>query len=240
MAEQASDRTQQLLRATREDGPSSDAMERMSKRLAAAGALALPSQLQDAPRVAPRFGALARSIAAMAIAGALVVSWQVTHTISTPPTTAPVAPVSSESGERTTHVETPPAVRPVNTPEPPTLSVDQLPSAAAPATPGNVRAPRVTPPTENADSPAPLELELLQRAQAALGRDAAQALSITGEQARAYPSGEYVQEREVIAVEALAQLGRKDEASSRAHALAERFPRTPYRRRLEIAVGHAP
>lgn len=249
MAEKASDRTQQLLRATREDGPSSDAMQRMSKRLAAAGALTTaPSELQDPPRSAPRFGALARSIAAMAVAGGLVISWQVTRTISMPPTTAPVATASGERGERgndervepTTQVATQPAIHATDAPEPPTLSVDALPSAGAPAPGGPVRAPKAAPSAENSGSPPPSELELLQRAQVALGRNAARALSIAGEQARAYPSGEYVQEREVIAVEALARLGRSDEASDRARALVERFPRTPYRQRLAIAIGHAP
>ncbi len=244
IAEQASERTRSLLRATREDGPSSGAIERMSKRLAAAGALATVPSESQAPA---RFAAYSRTVVALAVAGGLAAWWQMTPGASTTSmTTAPVASLSGERGapETTPRAEEPLPLRPANDPEPPTSSVDQLPSAIAPAVTiaasagKDVRAPRATPSTESAGAPVPSELELLQRAQAALARDPVQALSITDEQARAYPSGELVQEREVIAVEALSRLGRKDEASSRARALVERFPRTPYSHRLEIAVGH--
>ncbi|MDF2693626.1 MAG: hypothetical protein K0S65_2009, partial [Labilithrix sp.] len=124
------------------------------------------------------------------------------------------------------------------------IPVDELPSAAppsasapAPAFAGGVRGASVRSSTVSAGGASSPEIELLQRAKAALVSDPERALSITSEQARAYPSGEFVQEREVIAVEALSRLGRKDEAVRRARALVKQFPRTPYAARLEIAVG---
>jgi hypothetical protein len=46
-----------------------------------------------------------------------------------------------------------------------------------------------------------------------------------------------VQEREVLAVEALARLDRMEEAKRRAKALLGLYPRTPYVARLERALG---
>ncbi len=220
----------------------------MAKRLAAAGALAtLPSAPQDRPAGATRLATYTRGIVALAVVGGLAVSCQVTQQSSTTRTTAPVAALSGERSapDAMTPAEEAPSVR-VDDPETSTLSVDQLPTATAPtaiasaaAPGGDVRRPRVTSPTAATEAIAASELELLQRAQAALTVDPERALSITSEQARAYPSGEFVQEREVIAVEALSRMGRKDDALRRARALVERFPRTPYGDRLEIAVGRA-
>ncbi|MDF2692425.1 MAG: hypothetical protein K0S65_808, partial [Labilithrix sp.] len=81
------------------------------------------------------------------------------------------------------------------------------------------------------------ELALVQRAQASLATDPQRALATTDEHARAYPKGEFTQERELSAVEALARMGRKEEARGRARALIQRYPRTPYAARLEMAVG---
>ena len=85
--------------------------------------------------------------------------------------------------------------------------------------------------------PSATELELVQRAQAALASDPNRALTLTNEHAVTYPKGELVQEREVIAVEALSRLGRNEEASRRALAFVRRFPQTPYAARLEMAIG---
>ena len=81
------------------------------------------------------------------------------------------------------------------------------------------------------------ELLLVRRAQDALASDPARALAIADEHALAFPRGELTQEREVVAVEALSKLGRKDDALRRANALLRRFPRTPYVAHLEKALG---
>ncbi|MBN9161840.1 MAG: hypothetical protein BGO98_07955 [Myxococcales bacterium 68-20] len=249
MGEHGSDEARDLLRAIREDAPGPASMERMAKRLAAAGALStLPPEPQIQSRVGPRFATYTRGLVALAVAGGLAVSWQVTQRpYSKTATGGPIAALSGENGATDTAAPPvePAAARPLDDPETPTLSVDQLPSAAAPTTTvaapagGNVRAPRAPSSIEPAGPTPASELELLQRARATLALDPARALSITSEQASAYPSGEFIQEREVIAVEALSRLGRRDEALRRARALVSQFPRTPYGDRLEIAIGHA-
>jgi len=79
------------------------------------------------------------------------------------------------------------------------------------------------------------EFALIRRAQAALASDPVRALAIADEHAHAFPDGEFVQERELTAIEALARLGRKTEARRRADEFLARFPRTPYAGRLERA-----
>ncbi len=248
LGDDASEELRTFLRATREDEPGRTAMDRMTKRLAAAGALAsLPSEQHQQPRVASRLAAYMRGFVALTVAGGLALSWYVTQSsMSEPSARAEASRSELVPNDPAAAAESPSAVRRADDPATPTLSIDQLPSAPAPAAPAlgtasgaNVRAPK--PPTTAApDNPGVVsELELLQRAQAALPSDPERALAITSEQARTYPSGEFIQEREVIAVEALARMGQKDEAFRRARALVHRFPRTPYGDRLEMAVGRA-
>jgi len=130
-----------------------------------------------------------------------------------------------------------------------TVLVDQLPTAPlpagvrpAPTTGGEARrnAASVSK-TSAADgrgsAPSVRELELVQRAEATLASDPGRALAIADEHARVFPSGEFLQEREAVAIDALVRLGRKEEAQRRARALVERFPETPYAVRVEMAVG---
>jgi hypothetical protein len=70
-----------------------------------------------------------------------------------------------------------------------------------------------------------------------LASNPGRALAMADQLARDFPNGEFVQEREAIAVEALARVGRKGEALQRARALLGRFPRTPYAARLELVIG---
>jgi hypothetical protein len=68
------------------------------------------------------------------------------------------------------------------------------------------------------------ELPLLQQARRALGRDPGQALSLVRRHEREFPRGKYVQEREVIRIEALRRLGQGDEANRRSEDFKRRFP----------------
>lgn len=68
------------------------------------------------------------------------------------------------------------------------------------------------------------ELPLLQQARRALGRDPRQALSLVRRHEREFPRGKYVQEREVIRIEALRRLGQSDEANRRSEDFKRRFP----------------
>jgi TolA-binding protein len=97
-------------------------------------------------------------------------------------------------------------------------------------------------PVDTASTPAPAteapdEAELLARAHAALKRgDTAHALTIVAEHERMFPRGVLTQEREAIAIEGLAALGRGDEARRRLHAFAARYPESGYLWRLERVV----
>lgn len=231
---QAPEALREFARSGGRRGPSDAAVERMSKRLAMAGVLSAPaSPTKDALRAEPKAAYYKLGVLALAVAGGLLVTWRATQT---PPSIA-TNELSVDAHQGVTESTAPPSIEPrpvdpVDAPKPLTLSVDELPSAAPSAT---AVAPRTSAkaPAESAGS----ELALVNRAQVALGSDPQRALSLTSEHARAYPNGEFVQEREVIAVEALSRLGRKEEARGRARSLVQRFPRTPYAARLEVAVG---
>ncbi len=77
------------------------------------------------------------------------------------------------------------------------------------------------------------ELQLLGRAQRALARDAEETLALLEEHARAYPHGQYEQEREALAIDALRRLGHRAEMTRRATRFLRRFPASPHRDRIE-------
>jgi hypothetical protein len=116
---------------------------------------------------------------------------------------------------------------PVEAPEKP------APSPAVAAT-GSVVASRSAPSIAK-----PSETELVGDARRALPGDASRALRLTSEHAKLYPRGALAEEREVIAIEALAALGRKGEARARAQRLLSASPGTPYAPRIARAIGSA-
>ncbi len=133
----------------------------------------------------------------------------------------PAAPVRSVTAPVTTATPSvAPQVAESAVPEPP------LPSAQVAALPAPARAPA---------APRASEAELLEQARGALGRDPSRALSRANEHARSYPRGVLVQEREVIAIQALRQLGRAAEADRRAQTFVKAFPGSAFQRRLDTA-----
>lgn len=91
--------------------------------------------------------------------------------------------------------------------------------------------------SESRDEPFLEEDRLMRRAREAVGSNPAQALSLTQEHARRFPRGTLSQEREVIAIDALVQLGRSQEARARATAFLKFYPRSAHRARIEQLVG---
>lgn len=78
------------------------------------------------------------------------------------------------------------------------------------------------------------ESDLVRRARAALrSGDAAGALSLVAEGNRRFASGALAQEREAIAIEALAASGSKAEASRRARAFVAEHPDSPHAAQVE-------
>ena len=81
------------------------------------------------------------------------------------------------------------------------------------------------------------ERALLERARERLsGGDAAAALELAETHRRRFPRGKLVEEREALAVLALARAGRHDEARARARRFEARFPQSLHRLMLRAAL----
>lgn len=78
----------------------------------------------------------------------------------------------------------------------------------------------------------PSEVELLRDARLALRSSPALALGLTEQHSAWYPHGTMVQERELIAISALALLGRHAAVLSRAQRFEHDFPGSPYRKQI--------
>ncbi len=149
-------------------------------------------------------------------------------------------------------------VRSTNAPEPtaPTVTAASVPSVASPP-PSIIPVPvmRASEPERVAPVPSPAkkivapataeppkaepetELRAMQRAQDALRSNPSEALAICNQSAQLFPRGMLGQERELIAIEALKNMGRTDEAHRRAAQFTKAFPKSTGIRRLETLLG---
>jgi hypothetical protein len=97
-----------------------------------------------------------------------------------------------------------------------------------------------------ATSPAPPESALSQEnrlveaARAARGDRPQEALALADRHAREFPEGQQADAREFVAVQALRDLGRTDEARARARALLARFPDSTYGARTRRILDALP
>ena len=139
----------------------------------------------------------------------------------------------------------------IDRPTPPTpVTVAQLTAPPAPSPSGLrledlPRAPAATPSTSatNAAHGEDLAKEraVLDVARSALGRgDAANTLVATGEHERKFPQGALVEEREALAIQALATQGRRGDAQARADRFRKRFPRSMLLPAVDAVVGSGP
>jgi hypothetical protein len=112
----------------------------------------------------------------------------------------------------------------LSTPEP-------APSAVEPPVP-------VSPP--DAASRLREEALLVRSAERLLGSDPARALALTEERRRRFPAGALDQEADVVAIEALLKLGRRDAAAARASRFEARYPGSVHARRLRALIGTKP
>jgi len=83
------------------------------------------------------------------------------------------------------------------------------------------------------ETEAPSELSLLREAQDVLVADPGRALGLADEHVRLYPAGALAQEREVLAVDALLRLGRREAAEARASRFRAAHPGSSQIRRLD-------
>ncbi|AKU94686.1 hypothetical protein AKJ09_01350 [Labilithrix luteola] len=209
-----------LVRAEEADLPSDDKMNELVARLA-------PVISKPAASASRAKFALSTAVVVVAIAGAWLATSSRSELAQEKGPAVPalaavpsVTPVASHVSTPDVHIESPPAL--------PSIDVSALPSAAA-----STRTPHV----EATPSGCTGEVALLDQADAALRSGSAdRALSLTRDHAARCPSGAFTQERERIAIEALANLGRIDEMRTRAQAFERNFPASPHLRRIERVV----
>jgi hypothetical protein len=200
-------------------------------------AASLRASSQTAPRLTPRLkrpwlrAALVAALIALPAAAAAFVGYRLLVSDRAP----------SVTSRPTAVTETPPPrkVEPTNTAQAPSpassaaeVQLDPTPLGKPSNAPG-----KTTP------RPAgPNELELIGQARARMESSPAEALTLVTEHARSFPSGVFVQERELIAIQSLERLGRTAEAKARAQRFATRFPGSAHlprlKRLLEPAAVH--
>jgi hypothetical protein len=186
-----------------------------------------------------------------AIAGAVLLG--TTKKPDHPAAPAPIAATSIDAPFAREPIEIPvapaaeppaPAARTANAePAPVVNRAPRANTPPSPEVPAQGAAPRVALepapagyPETAPSAPSESEVSLLSRAQEALSRDPARALDLVRDHERKFDAGLLVQEREVIAVEALARLGRTKEAEARAAAFHARFPRSAHGRRIDVLL----
>jgi hypothetical protein len=144
-------------------------------------------------------------------------------------------PAESQTTTRFVYVDRPASVLPTTEPSATSANsstLTQAPPSTAPATPAQRSVSR---------NQFAAERQLLDLARAALEReDAEAALQATSRHERAYPNGALVQEREAMAIRALALSGRSAEARARADAFRAHFPESLLLPTVESIVGAAP
>lgn len=83
----------------------------------------------------------------------------------------------------------------------------------------------------------PSEVELLRRAQVALQGRPREAFQLTQEHRRFYPSGEFAQERDALAIQALMRVGDSEKARELAQSFIRAYPSSPHAHRFREAMG---
>lgn len=210
-----------IIRAQQTVRPPEGKMEELARRLGPV--------LQQSPPPAPSTPWLGLAAAAAVVATVALVG--VTLSTKDPVKTEPPvrASASAQADER--------APTPLRAPEPDldppssaTVPVDALPSAEI----------RKSPAPSSAASRCD-DVMLVDAADTELraGKPEA-ALAVVREHERRCPTGALVQERERIAIEALVQLGRIDQARGRARAFEQRFPSSPHVGRIRQALDRHP
>jgi hypothetical protein len=181
-------------------------------------------------------------VLSMVVAVSAAAWWVNVHYRTDGPETRPHAAVTAPAVSVALAASAP-VVAPADDADPAGLDVP-LPSAApAPATAERVKEapsasaglpkPRIVPSVRDSDA----ELDLLKRAQDALLENPARALALADEDVRRFPDGLLRQEAEVIAIDALAHLGRRDQAVARAKKFRAAYPASTHLRRIDAILA---
>ena len=221
----------ETMHAARERLPDANALEALRTRIEAVVA---PPAPPTAVAAAATPAALKLVLALLVVTGAAVTAQRLAQRAEIPalPAAAPSANV---------------VAAPLPPPRLPAPAVEAAASANAPSlpratstVPAAAARPSMAPSAASAPSPAAAgvtsELELVKRAGQLLKSDPAQAFRLTTDHARLYPSGALAEEREVIAIDALASLGRASAARSRAERFMASYPRSAHLSRVQHAI----
>lgn len=203
-------------------------------------------------------GGLLKSILIGAISGVIAVTGysalEPQSAPPKPPEAAIVAPVPTKDRPESAPPKGPSTTPPAGAEAPPANDRPSSPSSAQPSpavsSSATADAPPATPPASTGASAAPApgspeerasrlreESELLNQARAALrGGDTAGTMRLLEDARRKFPGGALGQEREALAIEALAKSGARAEASARAAAFIEAHPNSPHAARLQVFV----
>jgi len=218
---EAPEELRELLRRGRQDLPGRAELGRLEAKLLPI--FAAPAGAAPAPSAGSEVAAA--SSGAKLAAGALVVA-------------ALIGGGAYVALRGSSHPSSPLPVQPKESTSQPELQPQPLAPTAAPAAPAvNEPAAPVEPseprPARTAPSAAgPNEVQLLEQARTALGSDPGRALALAQEHKRRFPKGALAQEREVIAIEALARLGDSDQARKRAKEFEDHYPNSAHRRKV--------
>jgi type IV secretory pathway VirB10-like protein len=178
--------------------------------------------------------------AAAGVAGSSAVFYAISP--STPPSTP--ASTASQRPPRA-RLALPPAksAEPPAAPEPPT---DEEPAPVGSSAPrGSAQSPVKSSTVESSPEPSNRpaagsreEFALIARAQGVLAGNPGLALALTSDHERNFPNGVLIQERELVAIDALLRLGRRAEATARAAHFHRHFPTSVHGRRIDVLLGN--
>jgi len=246
----APERVVEAIRHAR-SGPGGAELERLSGVLGVAAPV-LPPPVPPAAELVAATAAPSAGLGLVGLAGVVlvgvgtgVVVLSSERAASVPPVPSNVAakqtrqaPVVADVREQAAQAEEPPA--PVVDPAPRRRRVE--PQAEAAAVVPSALAPEPVPAPAALDAASRLREEalLVRNAERLLGTDPVGALRLTEERRRKFPGGGLDQEAEVVAIDALLRLGRREAALTRARAFEASHPGSLHTRRIRRLIGQDP
>ena len=177
-----------------------------------------------------------KSVALGAVLGSVVTAS--VAAIKWPERPAVQAPVAAE---KKPHIRARAPITSVQSPEPehaPEPSAALSVAAPVSVVASGVSAARAIPAADPGAQSLEREIQLLERARQLMKVNPPMALSTLDQHRREFSSGTLVLERQFLEVEALLQLGRRDQAVARAADLRARAPGSLYERRLTQLLGN--
>ncbi len=205
-------------------------------------------------------GAAGASAATATVAGASIKTLAVWGLVASAVTGGGVAgvvywPEAESNDQATVQVPAPQEPRAAVAPEPqepeaepvePEVSEAEPAATEAPLAPAPQRTIKVTKPSKPAatsepepepKTPPPDPLAPLEKARAVVKSQPSKALAIVAQHRKDFPRGPMVQEREVIAIEALVNSGQKAAAKARAERFKQHYKSSIHLRHIELLIG---